>query len=123
MKNILILIIAFFAVNLSAQTGLVESKAIIESTIEVIKIKTSAECGSCKKRIGKALKGVTGIEYFKLYIPTKILKVKYDSGKISPNEIKSIIAETGYDADDVLAKEKAYKALPACCQKGGMDKN
>ena len=121
MKNLLIIIIAFFSINISAQTKLVESEEIVESKIEVLKIKTSAECGSCKKRIGKALKGVTGIEYFKLNIPTKILKVKYDSGKISPDEIRNIVARTGYDADDVLANKKAYKNLPACCQKGGMD--
>jgi len=118
MKNILIIAISFFAINLSAQTK--TSDAAVQSEIKTAKFKTSAECGMCKKTIEKALKKTEGVTYSKLHVPTKILKVKFDSDKICEEDIRAVVASVGYDADDVEADPKAYKKLPKCCKKGGM---
>lgn len=120
MKNIIIIFIAFFAINLSAQTEITQTDAVAETTIKTAKFKTSAECGMCKKRIEKALGKVEGITYSKLNVPTKILKVKYDSDKLCEEDIRNAVAAVGYDADDIEANPKAYKKLPKCCKKGGM---
>lgn len=120
MKNIIIIFIAFFAINLSAQIEITKTDEVAETGIRTAKFKTSAECGMCKKRIEKALGKVEGITYSKLNVPTKILKVKYDSDKLCEEDIRHAIAAVGYDADDVEADEKAYKKLPKCCKKGGM---
>ena len=107
MKN-LILIIALFASTLSFG--------------QEMKIQTSAECGSCKTRIEKGLNYTKGVKFAELDLGTKIVTVGFNSKKISETEIKKVISEMGYDADDVKANQVAVKALPMCCQPGGMKK-
>jgi mercuric ion binding protein len=50
------------------------------------------------------------------------LTVKFKTAKISLDEIKKIVVETGYDADDMKANPEAVEQLPACCKPGGMEK-
>ncbi|MCU0444534.1 MAG: cation transporter [Microscillaceae bacterium] len=84
-----------------------------------ISIVTSAQCEMCKERIEKALNETPGIKMANLDLETKAIKVVYNSNKISADQIRQAIANTGYDADNVGANEKAYSTLPACCKKGG----
>ena len=82
-----------------------------------IKIKTSAVCGMCKDRIEQGLAFEKGIKDVILDVETKICTVKYNPSKTTPEDIRKAISKLGYDADDVLADEKAYEKLPACCKK------
>jgi periplasmic mercuric ion binding protein len=84
---------------------------------QVVKIKTSAVCGMCKRKIEKNLAYEKGIEDVNLDIPSKILTVKFNSKKTSITEIKKIIANTGYDADEVVSEPAAYEKLSSCCKK------
>lgn len=86
-------------------------------------IKTSSECGMCKERIEEKLNYTKGIVYSTLDISTKQLTVRYKESKISLVEIKYILSELGYDADEVKANSESQKNLPACCRPGGMEKN
>lgn len=83
-------------------------------------IQTSAECGSCKTRLEGVLNYTKGIKFATLNIEDKILNVHFNPKKITLEEIKKIISETGYDADDVKANPKSVKELPSCCKPGGM---
>lgn len=103
---IIIVLIAFFT-SVSAQP----------KSEEVVKIKTSAMCGSCKDRIEKGLKSEKGINSVSLDLVTKIVTVKFEGTKTDPGKIREKIAKIGYDADDVLADKAAYDKLPACCKK------
>lgn len=85
------------------------------------KIMTTAQCEMCKMTIEKAVNQLEGIETAELDITSKKLKVKFDESKLSLDRIRQAVAAVGYQADDVLAKEKAYKDLPQCCQLGGHD--
>ena len=71
-------------------------------------------CGSCKKRIEKALviNGITTAEYD---VPTKMLTVTYDSSLIKLVGIHAKIAGVGHDTELIKADEKVYNALPDCC--------
>ena len=82
-----------------------------------IKIKTSAVCGMCKDRIEQGLAFEKGIKDVNLDVETKIATIKYNPSKTTPDEIRKAISKLGYDADDVLADEKAYEKLPKCCKK------
>lgn len=82
-----------------------------------VTILTSAVCDKCKARIEKALKATEGIVSANLNVDTKKIKVKYDPDKTSPDKIRTIISNTGYDADNVKASTTAYNGLPHCCQK------
>jgi hypothetical protein len=52
--------------------------------------------------------------------------VKFFSDRTNIENVKTAIANAGYDADNVTAEEEAYKRLPTCCKKpedgGGMEK-
>lgn len=84
-------------------------------------IQTNAECGMCKKRIEGDLNYRKGIVFAELDIASKNLTVKYNTSKITLDEIRIIVSEIGYNADEVKANKKSQSELPACCQPGGMD--
>jgi periplasmic mercuric ion binding protein len=90
--------------------------SMAEKNVE-IKIKTSAVCGMCKDRIEQGLAFEKGIKDVSLDVETKIATVKYNPSKTTPEDIRKAISKLGYDADDVLADEKAYEKLPQCCKK------
>jgi len=87
----------------------------------VVFIQTNAQCGDCKERIEGVLNFKSGIIYSDLNMDDKKVEIKYNSKRISLAEIKTIISEIGYDADEVKAVESAQSKLPGCCQPGGHD--
>ena len=82
-----------------------------------IKIQTSAQCEMCKERIEEALAFEKGVKNSELDLKSKIVEVIYYPGRTNPEKIRKVISKAGYDADDVLADEEAYKKLPLCCKK------
>jgi mercuric ion binding protein len=85
---------------------------------QTVKIKTSAICEMCKERIEKNLVLTKGIEKSDLNLEDQSnITVVYNPDKIDVAKIKQVIAETGYDADDVKAIKKSYEKLPNCCKK------
>ncbi len=86
---------------------------------QTVKIKTSAQCGSCESRIEGTLNKMAGIKMTDLNLSNKVLTVKYDSAKTSAEAIKKTVLSLGYDADDMAGNPEAYQKLPKCCQKGG----
>lgn len=83
-------------------------------------IKTNAECGQCKERMEGKLNYMKGISFAELDYETRELTVKFRTDKITLDEIRKIISELGYDADEVKANPEAQAKLPMCCQPGGM---
>lgn len=92
------------------------------SEIQTVEIKTNAECDQCKTRLEGELNYIKGIKFAELDVPSKVITVKFDASKISLLEVKNTISKIGYDAGEVKAIPESQKALPACCQPGGMDK-
>ncbi len=85
---------------------------------KTIEIKTSAVCDMCIDTIEGALAYEKGVKTSKLNVKSKIVTVKYNSEKTSPEKIRQAIAMSGYDADDLPANPKAYEKLDECCKKG-----
>ncbi|RPD46658.1 heavy-metal-associated domain-containing protein [Paracnuella aquatica] len=116
MKKLLFLLFAVFAFAAShAQTKPMVTKKI--ST-------PSVQCGMCKNKIETYLKRYDGISMVTVNVKKKETTVKYITDRINEEEVKTAIANAGYDADDVSANPESYKKLPACCKKpedgGGM---
>lgn len=109
MKYMLIISIALMSMSLG-----------FKPKTETAIIKTSAECGECKERIETKLNYTKGISFADLNYETQELTVKFKPDVISLLEIKTIVSELGYDADEVKANPTAQKALPTCCQPNGM---
>lgn len=106
------LLIAILSVGLrAAEAPTVQPKA------KVVVIKTSVICGSCKMRVEKALQATDGVQAVAVDLDSKNVKVKYDPEKLSENQIRLVIANLGYNADDMKKDETAYTKLPMCCQK------
>ncbi|WP_107038528.1 heavy-metal-associated domain-containing protein [Brumimicrobium mesophilum] len=115
MKKGILLIVVFMTLITSCATTKNSEPTKLTAFIE-----TNAECGQCKERIEGLMNFEKGIYYSNLNVESKILEVKYNSKKTSLDKIKKTISELGYNADDVKALDSAQKALPACCQPGGM---
>lgn len=90
--------------------------------VQEIVVLTSAECGSCKKILEDKLNYTKGVRFAELDVATKKLKISYSPKKINADELRKVISDTGYDADDVPANTQSQQSLPACCQPGGMKK-
>jgi copper chaperone CopZ len=86
--------------------------------VETVKIKTpNALCEACKIRIESYLKRYDGILGINVNFRKGETTVKYVTDRIDIEQIKTAISNMGYDADDVLANEDAYKRLPITCKK------
>ena len=115
MKNLLIIMsVVFASFSLNAQTK--TSTAVKQG---MANIQTSAQCGSCKTRIENKLNYTKGIRFAELDLKTKKVLVKFSPKKITLAQVKKVISNLGYAADNVKANQKSMKALPKCCQPGG----
>jgi copper chaperone CopZ len=101
------------------------SSAQVKASMTV-KIKTpTVGCDDCKNRIETYLKRYDGVTSVQVNWHQKITTVKYLTDRTNIEEIKTAIANCGYDADDIPATEEAYKRLPKTCKKpedGGPNK-
>ncbi len=94
--------------------------------MQTVTIKTpTVQCESCKERIEKVLAREQGVQKSTVDYKKKVTKVTYIAERTNVENIKTAIANAGYDADDVTANEESYKKLPTCCKKpedgGGMN--
>lgn len=123
MKRILslTLFISFICLVTRAQQP-VRKGALETVTISV----PTVQCEECKDRIEKYLTREDGITMVKVDYKKKTCKVTYYWDRTTVENIKTAIANTGYDAGDVAADAEAYKKLPTCCKKpedgGGHEK-
>ncbi len=113
MKKMLVMMLMFVGFTAFSQE---------KGKIQTVVIQTSAQCEDCKERIESKLNYTKGIKYAELNLENKKVEVKFDSTKIQLDEIKTIINEIGYDADDFKASTENIEELPKCCQPDGMEK-
>jgi hypothetical protein len=79
-----------------------------------------AKCDACKQLIeSKAPKYVDGLVKINVVFKRGVTLVQWYPDRTNLEEIKTAIANTGFDADDVTAAPDAYQKLPACCKKPG----
>lgn len=77
--------------------------------------KVWGNCDMCKETIEGSLK-VEGITEVDWGTETKMIKVVYDSSKISLDQIQKNIAAVGYDNEKYKGDDYAYENLHGCCQ-------
>lgn len=99
----------------------------VKKSVQTVTIKTpTVQCDMCKKRIEEYMIRETGVQKVAVDYKRKTAKVTYVTDRTNVENIKTAIANMGYDADDVTANEESYKELPKCCKKsadgGGMKK-
>ncbi len=89
-----------------------------EKKTDTISIQSSVVCDMCKERVEKGLAYERGIRDVAVDLDTKVVTVMFKPAIISAYDIRKKISMLGYDADTVVADQRAYEKLPACCKKG-----
>lgn len=107
---LLSMLIALISMSAKAQTQ--------EKSQKTVQIKTSAVCGMCKKALEKTMASEKGVKASSLDVDSKVLTVVFDSRRTSLDNVRKAVTETGYDADELPAQERAYNRLNDCCKKG-----
>ncbi len=77
-------------------------------------IKTSVRCAVDQKRIEDYFKREPGIQYLHVNYQNKMVTVRYTPSRTNPSNIRTAIANLGYDADTVKANPYYKKRLPPC---------
>jgi periplasmic mercuric ion binding protein len=84
----------------------------------VVQIKTpQAACAECKEQIEKFMKYEEGVAKVVVDFRKKITTVTFLPDRTNIENIKTAIANLGFDADDVTANEEQYKRLSICCKR------
>ncbi len=113
----------YFLLSLFAMVAYVFTASAQTKTTGRAEIKTpTIQCDMCKSRIEKYLMREDGVTSVKVNVKKKVTGVTWISDRTNIENIKTAIANLGYDADDVTADEGAYKKLPTCCKKPATDK-
>jgi hypothetical protein len=120
MKKILQLI-AFVAVCFISSKSYSQ---VMAQKPEWITIKSAnLRCWICKDRlegyIDKESKAnfESGIAQIKFNLFTSEIKIQYYPDRITPEDIRIIINNAGFDADNEKATETSYKKLPPLCKR------
>ena len=108
MKKFILLLMLGFAVGANAQ-----QKKPITVTINT----PSVQCDMCKNKIEGYLKYEEGVTKVVVNPKQKKTVVTYLTDRTNLNNIKTAIANFGYDAEEIKAVKDAYDKLPACCKK------
>ena len=106
MKYLFFLFLLFPVLSFAQESGSKSSKA---------QFVVLGECEMCKDRIQRATYKIKGVKYSSWSIPQNKLSIIYNSNKVSLNEIKKKIAESGHDSEDFKATDEAYNNLHPCC--------
>lgn len=117
--------IAFLLVMVVGIAGATMAQA--KKELKKVTISTpTVQCETCKKKIESFLAREEGVESVNVDYKRKQTKVTFHGDRTNIENIKTAIANVGYDADDVAANPESYQKLPKCCKKpedgGGMKK-
>lgn len=84
----------------------------------IVVIKTpTVQCAECKNRIENFMAREEGVIKTVVDYKRHTTKVTYWTDRTNPENIKTAIANVGYDADDITANPESYNKLPQCCKK------
>lgn len=111
LKLVLLLLIGVSAVSF----GQVKKKQLATVTIKT----PTVQCAECKERIEDFMAREEGVTKTVVDYKRKTTKVTYWTDRTTVENIKTAIANVGYDADDVTANPESYQKLPKCCKKKG----
>jgi len=93
-------------------TTYAQQKAVQKAVIQT----PGVQCETCKTRIENRLVHEYGVSFVKADFKRHTVTVVWYTDRTNIENIKTALANLGYDADDVTADPDAYKRLPITCQ-------
>jgi copper chaperone CopZ len=91
------------------------TETVVENGIATSTFKVWGNCDMCKETIENSLK-VEGVQKADWNSDTKLMKISYETSKISLDQIEKNIASVGYDNVKYKGNDDAYSSLHECCQ-------
>ncbi|MBI2730631.1 MAG: copper chaperone [Sphingobacteriales bacterium] len=107
-KLIAALIVLFVSASTNAQQKLVVTAKISTPTIQG---------QPCKERLEQFLKYEEGVSKVVVDFKKKITTITFYTDHTNIENLKTAIANQGFDADDVKANPESYNKLPTACKK------
>ena len=106
----LLALICFISVSFAQyqQTQKAVGKAVIKTPTIL--------CEKCQKKVEFFISHTEGVVSCAVNIHKKTTTVTWINDRTTLENIKTAIANMGYDADDIEAEEYAYKRLPKQCK-------
>ena len=115
MKTFLLAIVALTAFS---TPSVAQNKALQKAIIQTPGVQDEA----CKTRIDNFLVHEYGVSSVKADWRKHTVTVQWFKDRTNIENIKTALANMGYDADDVTADPDAYKRLPVACQHAAVKK-
>src|SRR5690349_24413114 len=112
MKNLLLVFALVVGVTTASQA---QAKKKVLQTVTIAT--PSVKCDMCKKKIESFMAREEGVTKTVVDYKKKTTKVTFWTDRTNLENVKTAIANVGYDADDVAANPESYNALPDCCKK------
>lgn len=106
------LLVAFF--SLFALTGPLQIQA--QKPAKVVVSVPGAQDEACKIRIENYLKREYGVASSNVNYRRNTVTIQYLTDRTNVENLKTALANLGYDADDVKANPESYNRLPKTCQ-------
>jgi copper chaperone CopZ len=78
-------------------------------------IHTNRVCDRCKFNLGRNIVFERGVKDVVVDTTKKLITIKYDSSKTTPEKIKKYIVSIGYDADELKADIYKREFIRDCC--------
>ena len=100
----------FLYVSLSASAQIKSVQTVVIKTPDVL-------CEACKTRVETYLKRHDGLLEATVNFRKGETRVKFLSDRTDIEQLKTAIANCGFDANDVTASPEAYQRLPKSCKK------
>ncbi len=95
------------------------SGAVMANNPGEITVKSSVVCEMCKKTIEEGLAFEKGVKQVRVDVEASTVYVKFNEKHLNADQVKTLISNLGYAADDVLPNKEAYDNLHGCCKKEG----
>jgi copper chaperone CopZ len=106
------LILGIFAIVAFSAPTFPQQKAVQKAVIQTPGVQDEA----CKTRIENFLVHEYGVSSVKADFRRHTVTVVWYTDRTNIENIKTALANMGYDADDIKADPEAYKRLPAACR-------
>jgi periplasmic mercuric ion binding protein len=119
MKKIITLLVAVIIINIATNAQVMGNQKATWITIKSNNLK----CWECKNvLLNFMVKEVkanyeNGIMDYVFNLVKGEVRIKYIPDRITPDDIRLIFNEAGFDADDTKAEEGSYKKLPPTCKR------
>lgn len=111
----------YFVFSLLA-VGFILTTGFAKPKLAEVVIKTTFYCDhfmECESHdiLEKEIMLTSGVKAVTIDATAMTITVKYKPKMITPDKIRTVISNAGYDADSVKANPKAYEKLDGCCKK------